>query len=143
MKIRIWLATRDRWTWIAAAETLGLALVLTMAVDSVLARLLGFGLLAHLGYSALTGLPMGEIPGRPQGGQPRRNLDLRGQVVWFLREVRRVDEYAQRIQVAGLPGDEVEASRRAGEQRIMVAAARVAKATSRSTSQETGLASPA
>ena len=74
MKVRVWLVTRERATWIAGAEILGLALVLTMAVESSIARLLGFALLAHLGYSALTSLPMGAIPGRPPGRQQRRKL---------------------------------------------------------------------
>lgn len=134
MKITIWLVTRDRGTWIAGAEILGLTVVLLMAVESSLTQLLGFGLLAHLGYTALTGLPMGEIPGKPPGGQTRRNLDLRTQIVAFLREVRRVDEYSQRARVASLPADQVEANLRAGEQRLMAAAARVVKLTTRGAS---------
>lgn len=129
MKVRIWLVTRERSSWIAAAEILGLLLVLLLAVDSTLARLVSFALLGHLGYTALTGLPMGEVPGRPAGGQPRRNLDLRMQVVAFLREVRRVDEFAHRAQLAGVPSHQLEADLRAGEQRLLQAAARVAKVT--------------
>lgn len=129
MNIRIWLVTRERSSWIAGAEVLGLLLVLLLAVDSAWARLVGFALLGHLGYTALTGLPMGEVPGRPAGGQPRRNLDLRAQVVAFLREVRRVDEYAQRAKLAGVPSAQLEADLRAGEQRLLAAAARVAKVT--------------
>jgi hypothetical protein len=131
MKIRIWLLTRERSSWIAAAEIFGLALVLTLAVESGLARLLAFALLGHLGYTALTGLPMGEVPGRPAGGQRRRNLDLRLQVVAFLREVRRVDEFAQRAQLASQPHVQVEADLRAGEQRVLAAAAKVARAMRR------------
>lgn len=131
MKLRIWLVTREPSAWIAGAEILCLAAVLALAVESGLARLLGYGLLGHLGYSALTGLPMGEVPGRPPGGQPRRNLDLRAQVVAFLREVRRVDEFAQRAQLSSLPADQVEANLRAGEQRLMAAAAKVAKVSRR------------
>jgi len=131
MKITVWLVTRDRATWIAAAEILGLAVLLTLATESTLARLLGFGLISHLGYTAMTGLPMGSIPGRPAGGQARRNLDLRAEVVAFLREVRRVDEFAQRAVVAGLPTQEIETNLRTGEQRVMAAAARVAKVSRR------------
>ena len=133
MKIRVWLLTRERSTWIAATEIVALAVLLTLAVESALAQLVGFALLAHLGYMAMTGLPMGRVPGRPASGQPRRNLDLRAQVVAFLREVRRVDEYAQRAQVSGLPADQVEASLRVGEQRLMAAAAKVARVTRRTT----------
>lgn len=131
MKITVWLATRDRWTWIALAEVLALAVLLTLAVESQLARLFGFALIAHLGYTAMTGLPMGSVPGRPAGRQARRNLDLRTQVVAFLREVRRVDEYAQRARLSGLPAEEVETNLRAGEQRLMAAAVRVAKVARR------------
>ena len=131
MKIRVWLVTRERSAWIAAAEIVALAVLISRTADSALVQLLGLGLLAHVGYTAITGLPMGQVPGRPQGGQARRNLDLRAQVVAFLREVRRVDEYAQRAHVAGLPADQVEASLRAGEQRLMAAAAKVARVTRR------------
>ena len=131
VKIRVWLVTRERSAWIAAAEIVAMFVLLTLAVESALVQLLGFGLLAHVGYTAVTGLPMGQVPGRPPGGHPRRNLDLRAQVVGFLREVRRVDEYAQRARVSGLPADQVEASLRAGEQRLLAAAVKVARVTRR------------
>jgi hypothetical protein len=131
MKITVWLAARDRWTWIAAAEMLGLAVLLTMAVESSIARLLGFALLGHLGYSALTGLPMGEIPGRPRGGQQRRNLDLRAKVVVFLREIRRLEEYVQRARLSGWSHTEIQTNLQASEQRMIAAAADVAKVARR------------
>jgi len=131
MKIRIWLVTRERATWIAAAEILGLSAVLWVATESTVLRLAGFALIAHLGYMAMTGLPMGRIPGKPPGGQPRLNLDLRAQVMAFLREVRRVDEHTQRARVSGVPPAQLADSVRAGEQRVMAAAARVAKLSTR------------
>jgi hypothetical protein len=103
-------------------------MVLFSAVESGLTQLLAFGLLAHLGYSALTGLPMGEIPGRPPGGQQRRNLDLRAKVVVFLREVRRLEEYAQRARLSGWSRTEVDTNMHAAESRIMTAASSVAEA---------------
>ena len=139
MKIRIWLVTRERSTWIAAGELAVIAVLFALSVESALVQLFGFGLLAHLGYMAMTGLPMGQVPGRPAGGQPRRNLDLRAQVVAFLREVRRVDEYAQRAKISGLPPDQVEASLRVGEQRLMAAAAKVARVTRRPAMQPPSL----
>ncbi len=131
MKITVWLATRDRWTWIAAVEMAGIAVLLTMAVESSIARLLGFALLGHLGYSALTGLPMGQIPGRREGGQKRRNLDLRARVVVFLREIRRLEEYVQRSRLSGWSRSEIETNVQASEQRMMAAAADVAKVARR------------
>jgi hypothetical protein len=131
MNIRIWLVTRERSAWVAAAEVLALAVLLTLTTGSALVQLLGLGLLAHLGYTAMTGLPMGRVPGRPPGRQPRRNLDLRAQVGVFLHEVRRVDEFAQRAQVGRLPAGQVEAGLRAGEQRLLAAAAKVAQVTRR------------
>jgi hypothetical protein len=138
MKIRIWLATRERETWIAAVEILGVTAVLWTASESTVLRVVGFLLVAHLGYTAMTGLPMGRIPGRPPGRQPRRNLDLRAQVAWFLREVRRVDEYAQRARVAGWAPAQLEESLRSGEQRVMAAASRVAKAATRGSARPAG-----
>ena len=131
MKITVWLATRDRWTWIAAAEMLGLAVLLTLAVESSIARLLGFALLGHLGYSALTSLPMGQIPGRPAGRQQRRNLDLRAKVVVFLREVRRLEEYVQRAKISSGSRRELEMNLTAAESRMMAAAAEVTKVARR------------
>ena len=135
MKFSIWLVTRERQTWIAAAEVLGLMAILWTATESLLPRLVGFALVAHLGYTAMTGVPIGRIPGRPPRGQPRRNLDLRAQVGAFLREVRRVDEYAQRSRVAARPPDQQDEGLRSGEHRLMAAAARVAKVATRGTSR--------
>lgn len=131
MKVTVWLATRDRWTWIAAAEAFGLAVVLFAGPSTVLRVLIGLPLLAHLGYSAMTSVPVGTIPGRPAGQRERRNQELRSRVVGFLNEVRRVEEYAQQARTAGLPRQEVEQNLRAAQERMMVAAAQVAKVTGR------------
>ncbi|MEX2049230.1 MAG: hypothetical protein WEB90_06605 [Gemmatimonadota bacterium] len=128
MKIRIWLVTRDRETWITAAEIIALALVL-LAIPSSLVRLVGFLVLAHLGYQALTSLPLGMIPGRPEGtSQHRRNQDLRSRIVGFLNTVRTVEEYAQRVRLAAGPDAEMDRSLRAAHMRVMNAAADVVKA---------------
>jgi hypothetical protein len=127
MKITVWLATRDRTTWIAAAEITGLTLVLT-TVESTWVRFAGLALLIHLGYRALTGLPIGSIPGRPDGAkQYRRNQDLRSRVVGFLNEVKRVEHFAQQARVGGLPRGELEQHLASGQVRVMAAAAEVAK----------------
>ncbi len=136
MKVRVWLLTRERSAWIAAAETFALTVLLTLAVESMLLRVVAFALAAHLGYTAMTALPMGSVPGRPAGARARRNLDLRAQVVSFLREVRRVDDYAQRAAVSGLAVQEVTVNLKAGEQRLMTAAARVAKVAGRLPAEE-------
>ena len=135
MKITIWLAARDRWTWIAGAETLGLALILVIGIDSWMVRLLGVALLAHLGYSAVTSLPMGEVPRRPPTGQHRRNLELRASVTTFLREVRRLEEYAQRARLSGWSRTEIEANLDAAERKMAAVASEVAKTARRTAYQ--------
>jgi hypothetical protein len=135
MKVRVWLVKWERGTWIAGAEILGLALVLTMAVEPSIARLLGFALLAHLGYSALTSLPMGAIPGRPPGRQHRRNLELRAKVVVFLREVRRLEEFVQRARLSGWSRRDIEANLHVSERQMMSAAADVAKVARRTATE--------
>ena len=139
MKVTVWLATRDRETWIALAEILVLAVLLTVAVQSFIAQAMGFAILAHLGYTAMTGLPIRAIPGRPPGGQPRRNLDLRAQIAAFLREVRRVDAHSQRALITGLTKTEIDAQLRQGEQRVMAAAVRVARETRRPVGERSGM----
>ena len=134
IKITVWLASRERETWIASAEILGLALILFTAPGPIFRLLVGLPLLTHLGYTALTSLPIGMIPGRAPGmSQPRRNQDLRIQVRAFLNEVRRVEEYVQRARASGRPRSEVEQSLRAAEKRMMAAAANVVSVTGRST----------
>lgn len=131
MKITVWLATRDRTTWISIAEVLVLGAVL-VAVPSMLVRTIGFALLAHLGYVAMTSLPIGAIPGRPASARRhRRNQDLRSCVVGFLNEIRRVEDFAQRARDGGLPAAEVERHLQAASLRIMSAASGVVKAVGR------------
>lgn len=136
MKITVWMATRERATWIAAVEVLGLALVLLITGASGIPLMVGLLLLAHLGYSAMTSLPIGSIPGRPSGAAQRRNLDLRSRVVAFLNEVRRVEAYAHRAHSTGRPPAEVEENLRTAQRRVMAAAAEVAKVSGRAAAQE-------
>jgi hypothetical protein len=132
IRITVWLATRDRPTWIAAVETLFIGLIVLAAPEMTLARVCGLALLAHLGYSAMTSLPVGQIPGRPRSmARERRNADLRTRVVGFLNEIRRVEAYAERARVAGLPASEVERTLHTAHERMMVAAAEVVKVTGR------------
>jgi len=132
MKITVWLMTRERTVWVAAAEALALASLILTAPESTVARLAGLALLTHLAYRALTGLPMGAIPGRPEGSRKERvNQDLRTRVVGFLSEVRSIEAYTHRAQLAGRPDGEVKANVRAAQRRMMAAAAEVAKATGR------------
>ncbi len=88
---------------------------------------------------AMTSLPVWTIPGKPEGAkQERRNQDLRSRVVGFLNEVRRAEEYAQRARVAGWPRADVEANMRGAHDRMMAAAAAVAKDLGRDTSGRPG-----
>lgn len=142
MKIRIWLVTRERDTWITGGVILALALVL-LAIPGTLLRFVGFVLLGYLGYRALTSLPLGMVPGRPDGAsQHRRNLDLRSRVVGFLNTVRSVEDYAQRVKLAGGPEGEVEKSLRSAQMRVMNAAAEVVKAMGRGTPEPTAGPAP-
>ena len=144
MRITVWLATRDRPTWIAAAEVLVAAIVLLSGAGTAVRLLVGLPLVIHLGYSAMTAVPVGMIPGRPIGAkQPRRNQDLRSNVVGFLNEVRRVEDFAQRAKTGGLPDDEIQLNLQAAQRRILTSAAIVAKAMGRITSEEQETEKPA
>lgn len=122
----------ERETWITAAETLGLGLILTAPPGAVVRLFLGLPILAHLGYRALTSLPMGLVPRRPEQGQARRHYDLRARVVRFLDEVRRAEDLAEQSRVGGTLEPDVEKQMWAAQKRVMAAAAEVAKATGRS-----------
>jgi hypothetical protein len=131
MKITVWLLTRERATWITGAEALGIFLVVLTA-PGVLTRLVAVGLLAHVSYKALTSLPMGQVPGRPDGTKAiRRNQDLRSRVVGFLNEMRRAEDFAHQVDMGGRPRADVERHLAWARQRMMAAAAEVAKAAGR------------
>lgn len=131
MRIRVWLATRERESWITAAEVLLLGIVLITPSGPAVRLLFGMPLLIHVGYKALTSLPMGSVPARPARGQPRRHYDLRARVVRFLDEVKRAEDYAQQAEVAGLPDLEVKEQLFTAQQRVMSAARAVAKESGR------------
>jgi hypothetical protein len=134
VKIRVWLAARERETYIVAAEVLVLALVLITGPATWVRVLVGLPLLGHLGYHAITSLPIGALPGRPEGQtKQRRNQELRSHVAAFLHQVRRLEEYAQRAKVDGRPLREVEHNLLAAERTMMAAAADLVKAAGRST----------
>lgn len=139
MRITVWLATRDRSTWIALAEGLLLAWIVLSGPGRLVRLVVGLPLLAHLAYTAMTGLPVYAIPGKPTGAKRDRvNQDLRSHVVGFLNEVRRVEEYAQRAKTAGLPSQEVQDNLAVAQRRMMSAAAQVVKVTGRSVREEPG-----
>ena len=128
MRITVWLATRDRSTWMVGGEVALLALLMS-AGSPTLRTWLGLPLLAHLGYRALTSLPIGQVPGRPTGvARQRRNQRLRTRVVAFLNEVRRAESYAART---GGAADEKEANLAVARARMMAAADEVAKVAGR------------
>jgi hypothetical protein len=133
VKITVWLATRDRSTWIALTEGMVLAWIVLEGPGRFIRMLVGLPVLVHLAYTAMTGLPIGTLPGRPAGAKRDRvNQDLRSHVIGFLNEVRRVEEYAQRARTAGLPSNEVQDNLAAAQRRMMAAAAQVVKVTGRS-----------
>lgn len=137
MKITVWLARSHRATWIAAAETSTLALLLFSGPGTLVRVLVGMPVLAHLAYTAMTGLPIGTLPKRPVNvKRDRQNQELRSNVIGFLNQVRRVEEYAQRAQTGGVPVPEVERHLEAGRDRIMAAASQVAEVTGRATPKE-------
>jgi hypothetical protein len=131
VKISVWLVTRERNTWITAAEMLALGLVLLMDAGTTVRLLFGVPLLLHVGYKAMTSLPMGLVPGRPERGQHRRRYDLRARVVRFLDEVKRAEDFMHHAEVAGMPDDEVEQRLFAARRRAMAAAQEVVRATGR------------
>jgi hypothetical protein len=136
MKIRLWLVTWERGTWITLAEIVALGLLM-VAQGTAVTQLVGLAILAHLGYTALTSLPLGEIPGAPDGAKRlRRNQDLRSRVVGFLNEVRRVESYVQQAEVGGRPRGELDKDLHWARQRMMNAAAEVAKAAGRPVSAD-------
>lgn len=131
MKIRVWLVTWERGTWITLAEIVALALLIVWGGTTMVA-VVGLPILAHLGYTALTSLPLGAIPSAPVGAKRlRRNQDLRSRVVGFLNEVRRVESYALQAEVGGRPLGEIEKDLHWARQRMMNAAAEVARAAGR------------
>jgi hypothetical protein len=131
MKLRIWLLTRDRHTWVTGAEVLVLSAVLVGGSDT-LRLLFGFPLLIHVGYRALTSVPLGQIPGRPEWAkQVRRNQDLRSRVVGFLNEMRRVEDIAHRGRISGETKAHVAKDLMLAKQRMMAAATEVVKAAGR------------
>jgi hypothetical protein len=131
MRITVWMATRERRTWLTAMEVLALGLIVLVAPGAPVRLLIGLPIVVHLGYQALTSLPMGLVPRRKERGVPRRRYDLRVRVVRFLDEVKRVEDYVGRARVAGLPEDDVESYLHTAQRRVMTAAAAVAQASGR------------
>jgi hypothetical protein len=131
MRITVWMLTRERRTWLTAAEILVVGLIVLIAPAAVVRLLIGLPIVVHLGYQALTSLPMGVVPRRKEGGVHRRRYDLRARVVRFLDEVKRVEDYADRARISGLKEDDVEDYLHVAQRRVMTAAAAVAQATGR------------
>lgn len=132
MKITVWLATKERDTWITAVEVFVLAFLLLAAPGSFLRFWVGLPVLAHLGYRALTSLPLGQVPSRPAGAtRQRRNQHLRARIVAFLNEVRRAENYALNATSTGSIPAEIEENLQAAERRVMAAAGDVARVMGR------------
>lgn len=131
MKVSVWMATRERRTWLTASEILTLGLILVTGAAAPVRLLIGLPIVLHLGYLALTSLPMGAVPRRKEGGMPRRRYDLRARVTRFLDEVKRTEDYVGRARFAGMPDGEVDDYLYSAQRRVMTAAAAVAQASGR------------
>lgn len=131
MKISVWMATRERETWITMAEVFGLGLLLLTGAGPLVRLVFGLPLLVHVGYKALTGLPMGQVPCRPERGQMRRRYDLRARVVRFLEEVKMAESFAGRAELSSLPKEEVDEFLFKAHRRVMYAAKEVANQAGR------------
>ncbi|MDH3207085.1 MAG: hypothetical protein OEO79_10755 [Gemmatimonadota bacterium] len=142
MRITVWLAARERDTWVTGAEALALALILWTGPGGLVRLGIGLPLLAHIAYRALTSLPMGAVPRRPERGQARSHYDLRARIVRFLDEVRRAEDFAQRARVGGSSKAELEQQLWAAQQRVMLAATEVAKATGQAGQADLPTAAP-
>lgn len=131
MRITVWMASRERRSWLTAMEVLAIGLIVVVAPGAAVRLLIGLPIVVHLGYQALTSLPMGHVPRRKERGAPRRRYDLRVRVVRFLDEVKRVEDYVGRARVSGLPEHDVENYLHTAQRRVMTAATAVAQASGR------------
>jgi len=131
MRVSVWMATRERRTWLTASEIVTLGLIVVSGAAAPVRLLIGLPIVVHLGYLALTSLPMGAVPRRREGGSARRRYDLRARVVRFLDEVKRVEDYVGRARFSGMPEDDVDEYVRTAQRRVMTAAAAVAQASGR------------
>lgn len=131
MKVSVWMATRERRTWLTTSEILALGLILVAGAAAPVRLLIGLPIVLHLGYLALTSLPMGAVPRRRDGAAARRRYDLRARVVRFLDEVKRTEDYVGRARFAGMPNDQVDEYLYTAQRRVMTAAAAVAQASGR------------
>lgn len=135
MKVRIWLVTLERSTWITGAELIGLTAILLAGPPWYVRLLIGIPLLVHVGYHALTSLPLGMVPRRPDDTRAphRRNQDLRSRVIGFLNDIRNIEAYAQRAAMGDMPRADVEVTLRKAQEKMMRAAAEMVTVVGRST----------
>jgi hypothetical protein len=131
VRLKAWLAEKERSTWIAAIEIVVVGLILIMAPGSEVGRIVAVALLAHLGYTALAGLPVraskreAEVEPTPERAQSQ----LQEHVVRFVNEVRRVEAYTDHTRDSGVSRSEVEKNLRAAQREMMDAAAEVMQLT--------------
>lgn len=135
MRLKAWLAEKERSTWIAAIEIVVVGLILIMAPGSEVGRIVAVALLAHLGYTALAGLPVkaskreAEVEVEVEEGAARRHGQLREHVVRFVNDVRRVEAYTEHSRDSGVSRSEVEENLRAAQREMMDAAAELMQVT--------------
>jgi hypothetical protein len=133
VRLKAWLAEKERSTWIAAIEIVVVGLILIMAPGSEVGRIVAVALLAHLGYTALAGLPVKaskrEAEVEVEAGAARRHGQLREHVVMFVNDVRRVEAYTEHSRDSGVSRSEVEENLRAAQREMMDAAAELMQVT--------------
>jgi hypothetical protein len=128
MSVTTWAAAKHGSTWVVAAEipeVLCIGLLLLMAPESLLGRMIAVVLLSHLGYTALAGMTSGassasrqEVRHAPSAPVVHRPATL----VRFINEVRRVDAFVQHSADSGLQRSEVEPKLREAQRQLSEAA---------------------
>jgi hypothetical protein len=132
MTATVWATKRERSTWVAAAEILGIGLLVLMAPHSVVGRVLAVLLLSHLGYTALTG--QGRRVSGATGERVGDQSALAGKsrpptLVRFLNEVRGAEAFLLHSRDSGLQRTEVEQKLRAAQRELSEAAEQVRRVT--------------
>ena len=132
MSATAWAAGRERSTWIAAAEILGIGLLLLVAPHSVVGRLFAVLLLSHLGYAALSrgSARVSSGSGERVGDQSASGAkDRPATLVRFLNDVRGAEAFLRHSRDSGLQRSEVEQRLRAAQRDLTEAADQVRRVT--------------
>lgn len=132
MSVTTWAAAKHGSTWVVAAEVLCIGLLLLMAPQSLLGRIVAVFLLSHLGYTALAGMASGASSASQQEIRHAPSapvVDRPATLVRFINEVRRVDAFVQHSADSGLQRSEVEPKLREAQRQLSEAADEVLRVT--------------